>query len=1430
MIGRWWKRPGPQEALPIGGAPLAAGARSVVAGGDIGFAVTGDGNHVYQVVAPPRVATSDYRYQVESLAATDFRGRHDELAAMAAFCSAPGDVDTGVSAYWRWLAPAWAGKTALMARFVLAPPPGVDIVSFFITSRLNRQNDRTAFCEVVHRQFYALLGEEEPAVTEHTREESLLAAIERAAAVCKMRERRLVLVVDGLDEDRGVLAGPDSHSIAALLPRSPSHGMRVIVAGRPHPPIPDDVPASHPLRDSTIDRWLRPSPFAAAVRQEAEDSLLRMLHAGGLARALLGLVTAAGGGLTAADLAKLSGTRPRLVERELSTVTGRAFRVRSPHWSSREDGRRAAGVYVLAHEEIQRSALDLLTDEELTAHRERLHEWADSFHERHWPPNTPEYLLRGYSQLLRTQADTARLVQLAGDAHRHSRLLQRSGSDLDALAELSAAFDSLVACGSSDPADVGDAFLLAVRRDALRSRSESIPNSLIAVWAGLGHVRRAVSLARARQDDLARLQALTGVVQTLAAAGDLPQAAEVAGEAAHLADTVAEPRRKEAAAHVVTMLAVADCPNRAVDVAQTLASREGRGRVLAQAALAALQAGQRRAGEVVARAAASSIPDIVPVSTVQAMTMDGRYPEAVTAAQLVNDTDLRARLLANIAIAMAKSGQCSDAVAVAEDALLGATGNALKSAAAALAHAGEHQRATELCRSLSDPYAQMTSLAQVAAVLARSGADGRAAELARESAALADQVTADNLRAHGLTMAAQALALAGRHEHAVELLRPLKSPIEREEAVADLVVALAQAADGLGPAAQLAHSLSLPRSRSQALAHLSAAHLRAGSREQAEELAREASDATRQGTSLGEFHHVGTLSVILAEADAPGLAVEVAHGISDPDRQARTLLEAACGAAGRGRPHHGADIARAIPDPYRRAEALGWVAAAAARTGSLKLASSLVQAMHEAESSRPSQPFVSVDHSKAALAALAKAFTDSGQDDAASALVTTAQHSWVKTEILAAVAEGLVARGEDERALTLVRDFATSSRASRALAPVAAAWARAGSEPRALEAIQALPHSAEQAEALALTAQSLARVDYVPQDSALARQAHALADALTAPTWSDHVLCERVSMLARQGRLKLAAAVSQHITDTHLQARAVAPGDSAASSSSPPAPDPDEDDDDVTAEAAFLVELATEEHTHQQAVASAAAALAWTGQHDRARALAHALPDTFTKDEAIASVAEAMAAFRHGTKGLELARSLPDTLQRDRVLRNITHWAAQHGDFRTAVDVAAGIDCHEQQEWALLTTVNLAVGKRQYAEAAAAARALPEPYDQVRALCAISAAARQHGEHAYADQLSSKLKSLMPDTSDPDDPTETQRGSLKAAAAEGWGDSPLGRTAAIEALSLAPWHVCIHATHRTAPQALQTAVHTVLHGARAAAAGSARDAAGRRLA
>src|SRR5262249_55277229 len=146
--------------------------------------------------------------------------------------------------------------------------------------------------------------------------------------------QRLVLVVDGLDEDQGVTGRPDAHSIAALLPAMPPTGVRVIVAGRPNPPVPADVPARHPLRDKRIVRQLSVSSRAEMVRDDAERELGHLLDGGGLGRTLLGLVTAAGGGLSGDDLAELTAELPRTVGQVLRAVSGRAFGSRDSYWQA----------------------------------------------------------------------------------------------------------------------------------------------------------------------------------------------------------------------------------------------------------------------------------------------------------------------------------------------------------------------------------------------------------------------------------------------------------------------------------------------------------------------------------------------------------------------------------------------------------------------------------------------------------------------------------------------------------------------------------------------------------------------------------------------------------------------------------------------------------------------------------------------------------------------------------------------------------------------------------------------------------------------------------------------------------------------------------------------------------------------------------------
>src|SRR5207302_3693863 len=161
--------------------------------------------------------------QVLRIAPPELVGREGELAELAAFCTASDPA----SCYMWWRASAWAGKSALMSWFVLHPPRGVRVVSFFITARLGDQSNRAAFVGNVLPQLAEILGRRgKPAYLEKTtRDAYLLDMLTDAARTCQTRDERLVLVVDGLDEERGVTTGPDAHSIAALLPARPPAGM-----------------------------------------------------------------------------------------------------------------------------------------------------------------------------------------------------------------------------------------------------------------------------------------------------------------------------------------------------------------------------------------------------------------------------------------------------------------------------------------------------------------------------------------------------------------------------------------------------------------------------------------------------------------------------------------------------------------------------------------------------------------------------------------------------------------------------------------------------------------------------------------------------------------------------------------------------------------------------------------------------------------------------------------------------------------------------------------------------------------------------------------------------------------------------------------------------------------------------------------------------
>jgi len=176
----------------------------------------------------------------------------------------------------------------------------------------------------------------------------------------------------------------------------------------------------------------------------------------------------------------------------------------------------------------------------------------------------------------------ARLVDCATDLTRHDRMLDLTGGDTAALAEITDAQNTILAQATPDLPEMAR---LAVHRQALTDRNSNIPTDLPAIWARLGHTSRAEQLARAITDPSAQARALAAVAGVLAEAGEHARAEQVAR-------TITDPyTQAQALTAVAGALAEAGEHARAEQVARTITSPSAQARALAAVAAALAQAG-----------------------------------------------------------------------------------------------------------------------------------------------------------------------------------------------------------------------------------------------------------------------------------------------------------------------------------------------------------------------------------------------------------------------------------------------------------------------------------------------------------------------------------------------------------------------------------------------------------------------------------------------------------------------------------------------------------------------------------------------------------------------------------------------------------------------------------------------------------------------
>lgn len=895
------------------------------------------------------------------------KDRGAELEELAAFCA--GDQE-----YLWWKAQPWAGKSALLSTFVLNPPPSVEVVSFFVTMRVAAQSDSVAFTDMLIDQLAAILGEPAPGPLSPGRADALRRALLlQTSGKLHAEGRRLVLVVDGIDEDRSVRPRSGLASVASLLPKSCGDGLRVVVSSRPDPPLPADVAADHPLRRGIRIRSLTMSSHAGEVARHAGRELYDLLHDDGLGRQVLALITACGGGLTLAELEELTGEPPFRLEGLLGGVFGRTV-------AGREPGRR----YVFTHETLRSTAVRSF-GATLAAYRERLHRWADDYRDRSWPPETPRYLLLDYPALLAELSDVGRLVDLALDHARHDRMLLRTGGDAAAFAELHACQNILLTRRELTEADLGCLLRLSHHCDELETRNRNIPVRLPAVWATLGYADRAEALAYSIADRYERTAALVALSEALATAGetvrveriirdiidpyegsrallgvatvagragDTERAMAAAGSARELITTIDSSYEREMAlTGLVEVLTITGAVGQAEAIARSLTDAHHRARALTAVAKANDTDGALRIINDITLTdqRASALIDLADLA--EPGRVDGLVDIAEQAAACVDDPYRRALLLAGLARVSAKAGKRRRALrllAVAEQ-----TGRPLVIAfertlvltrlAEAMTAAGEDEWADRLVRDITDPYEQVTALSQL---VSTSAASLHRAE--RVALGIADA----GLRAQAMTDLAAAAAAAGHHKHSADLAltaeqiaRAITDTSGQAGAQADLAIALAVAAE-VEWAEETARGIDDRDERERALAGVAEAVAAAGDVPQAQRIIDLITDPDWQAGALaglaeaqGAIGDVDGAERIAREIDDPEWRAQALAGVhgapqtlvnptNDPDERAQALTAELATA---GDLTQAERVARSITDPGRQARALLVVAAAAER-------------------------------------------------------------------------------------------------------------------------------------------------------------------------------------------------------------------------------------------------------------------------------------------------------------------------------------------------------------------------------------------------------------------------------------------------------------------------------------------------------------------
>lgn len=424
----------------------------------------------------------------EQLVVAALAGRRTHRTAMNKFASTEKE---NAPSYLCWYAEEPVGKTALLADYAAVHRPReIDVLNFFV-SAVHGTDRRSAFEAELTAQLAQLLEVDRLRVPGNLAEWQ--AVFTAAAGRSRSRSRRLLLIVDGLDDDLAWSGLTDGEgSIAALLPRTPPDGMRVIVSVRNFRHFPADLPRSHPLRRPRHRCELSAVPEVTAKRRTPPTKTP-------LGTTVTELLAVARGGLRPTDLAELTGAPTERIDRLLHGPEGRDMCL--------DD--RVSGTYRLAREELVDDVRELLGTDGIARYTRTLLTWSAPWHDADWPADTPPYPLTHELRLRVGAVDRSTYVL---DLARLRRLVESTApwvaiGQLDAFAAESGAIGLEV----SVP--------LAATRALLTDEAREVPPGAPALLVRLGDAANARGLARFTPGAAAKAMRLAEVAVETAVTG-----------------------------------------------------------------------------------------------------------------------------------------------------------------------------------------------------------------------------------------------------------------------------------------------------------------------------------------------------------------------------------------------------------------------------------------------------------------------------------------------------------------------------------------------------------------------------------------------------------------------------------------------------------------------------------------------------------------------------------------------------------------------------------------------------------------------------------------------------------------------------------------------------------------------------------------------